>query len=164
MEITIDELKQGISCPYCGQQARLYKRTINESMARFLIWLVAEYTIRRDWIHISEAPEIQARRGGGDYSKLAYWNLIELKSNDDKKKKTSGYWRPTDTGINFAFCRVSVPRAVLVFDGQVYGFSEDRVKIRYCFGRRFDYREIMLTHNLEIAKPSPTVEAQQRLL
>jgi hypothetical protein len=163
MEITTDELKQGISCPYCGQRAQLYKRTINESMARFLIWLVAEYTIRQDWIHISDAPEIQARRGGGDYSKLAYWNLIELKDNADAYKKTSGYWRPTGNGINFAFCRLSVPRAVLVFDGQVYGFSEDRIKINAAFGRRFDYREIMKTHNLEISKPPSTCE-QRRLL
>jgi hypothetical protein len=136
--------KSGTACPCCGQWCKLYRRTLNASMARFLIWLVRSYQDNPRWVTIKEFPLMSNRRGGNDYSKLAHWKLIEQKANtDDPTKRTSGEWRPTPKGIEFAHQRISVPNAVFLYDGICQGFSDKSTDIVAALGKEFNYQELM---------------------
>jgi hypothetical protein len=52
-------------------------------------------------------------------------------------------WRPTPKGIDFAWCRVSVPLKVVTYDGDQTGYEGEEVFIRELKGKNFDYEQIM---------------------
>jgi len=136
--------KTGTSCPCCGQLCKVYKRTLNAPLARFLIWIVRAYEHDPRWIHLRQFPMIQNRRGGGDYGKLVHWELLKQKPNDDDPdKRTSGEWRPTPQGIEFVHLRLSVPDAVFLYDNVLQGFSDQKTAITTALGKEFSYSELM---------------------
>ena len=152
-------LLTGAKCPCCNQFARVYKRKLNVSMARFLIWLVRSEaktlsvmaSVNRTqqgtyktsdrqnlWTDIRKC-EVR----GGDYAKLVHWGLARAKVNDDTKKRTSGFWQTTKLGRRFAYREVSLPSHVFLYDSQVIGYFDTRITIDQALGERFDYRELM---------------------
>lgn len=137
----------GVVCPCCGQLVRVYRRTINDAMARWLCWLVREFETQGNagFVDARKAPIIQNRVGGGDYGKLAYWGLCKLKANtDDSSRRTTALWRPTSKGVAFAYGSVRVPKWALVYDGKLLDFdNSSTVSIRDVLGKRFDYAELM---------------------
>lgn len=136
--------RDGTQCPCCGQRCKIYKRRLNHQMACFLIWLVRLYTQRKTWIHVSQFPLIQNRRGGGDYGKLIYWGLIKQRENAKPQYKTaSGYWRPTVKGIAFARKRIKVPEAVFVYDGFPQTFTGSRIDIVQALNGIYNYEELI---------------------
>lgn len=141
--------EDGVVCPCCGQYCKVYHRTLNSAMAQFLIWLVLEYEKRTScvsgnvWINVNDGPLIQNRKGGGDFAKLRYWGLIEQMANEDETKRTSGYWRPTQTGIDFVYDKVTVPKKVRLYLNEPIGFAEERVTIQNALGTKFNYQELM---------------------
>ena len=148
----LEGLDAGIHCPCCGQWAKRYRRKLNQLQARWLMWLVgiAGEEDRR-WVEIHDAAMVASRRAfgladgptGGEYAKLAYWQLIEQASNDDDSKRTSATWRPTILGRDFARRRLSVPSHGYIFDGRIEGWADDLISIDDALGVEFDYAEIM---------------------
>lgn len=136
--------RQGTPCPCCGQRCKIYKRRLNHQMARFLIWFVRLYKQREIWTHMSEFPVIQNRRGGGDYGKLVYWQLIIQKDNARPDCKTvSGLWRPTVKGIAFVYKLIKVPEAVFVYDSIPQYFSNNEIDIVEALNGEYDYEELI---------------------
>lgn len=133
-------LAGGVRCPCCAQYCKMYRRPLNSQMARFLIWLVREYESRPRWIDWRRAPDILR---GGDYAKLQYWGLIESRQTDDPSKRTSGLWRPTKDGIEFAHRRRSVPASVYVYNNQVHEREPRYISIEDALGEHFNYQELM---------------------
>lgn len=142
-DMVMTNLEKGVECPCCGQLCKLYKRALNAQMARFLIWIVKEHERDPRWINIHESIVIQGRRGGGDFAKLAHWDLLEEKPNTDDSQRTSGYWRPTLRGNDFVYNKVIVPSHVYIFDNHIHGFSETFVTIFDALGKAFNYAELM---------------------
>jgi hypothetical protein len=130
-------LEDGLHCPCCGQYAKRYKRNINSQMAQWLIWLVQQ---SRDdaWVDVKEAD-----LRGGDYAKLQHWNLVERRVNEDPEKRTSGLWRPTPKGVQFAKGEISLPQYVLLYNNEVLGHTGNLIGIRAALGTKFDYDELM---------------------
>jgi len=137
---------EGVPCPCCTQYCKVYPRSLNAPMVRFLIWLVKEFEARnvpRTWINVNDGPLIQHRKGGGDFAKMAHWGLIEQMANDDDTKRTSGYWRPTQAGVDFVHMRTTVPQKVLLYLNEPVGFSPEVTDVVTALGTGFDYRELM---------------------
>lgn len=142
--LTAATARQGTECPCCGQHCKIYRRRLNHQMARFLIWLVCLYKHRKTWIHVAQFPLIQNRRGGGDYGKLIYWQLIKQKVNVKPcYKVTSGFWRPTVKGISFVNKLIRVPEAVYVYDSILQGFSDNKIDIIQALNGEYNYEELM---------------------
>lgn len=133
-------LEEGIVCPCCGQYCKLYRRALNAQMARFLIWLVREFEARPRWIDWHEAPSILR---GGDYAKLQYWGMIENCPNDNPGQRTSGLWRPTELGVEFAHMRRRAASHAYVFNNSVVRFEDQYITIEDALGEHFNYRELM---------------------
>jgi hypothetical protein len=111
-------------------------------MARSLIWLVLEYGRTKDWIYVpgSAPPGVLRSREEG---KLAWWGLVAEKPNDDAKRKSSGFWKPTRKGVAFVYDRVRVPARAVVYNNKCEGFDGDEIGIREAIGEQFNYEELM---------------------
>lgn len=145
--VVADGREAGVSCPCCEQDCKVYPRKLNSAMAEWLVWLVGEYehAVENDealWIDIRRFPV-----RGGDYAKLIHWQLVEQRPKDpsDTVRRTSGHWRPTPRGIDFAYARTRVPSHALLFNNTFEGFVETTTDIREAFGKRFSFVELMRT-------------------
>lgn len=140
------ELDDGVVCPTCHRFAKRYKRKLGGQQVVWLMWLVREFGRTGEWVCIQDTASWARYRGdivGGDYGKLVHWGLVMRMGNDDPTKKSSGYWKPTQLGIDFVMQRVKVPSHVYLYNNTVDGWSETSVAIRECLGVKFDYSELM---------------------
>ena len=137
-QIVAGGVQEGVTCPCCDQYIKRYKRALNSTMARFLIWLVRT---SRDtpggWVDIRRCPV-----RGGDYAKLLHWGMVAHAEDKDGGKR-SGMWRPTEQGVEFAHSVTRVPSHVFLLTGQVDGWASTTTDIRGALGKRFDYLELM---------------------
>jgi hypothetical protein len=137
------EEKDGCKCDVCGQLVKVYSRAITSTMARQLIHADAIHGDR--FFHIKDV--VMGQSGASDFSKLHYWGLITAAPHDlsDKTKKTSGFWRITDTGRAFIRGGLSLPKYALVYNGEFLGFDNAKgvATIRDALGNKFDYSALM---------------------
>lgn len=149
---TVREVKEFLSananggclCPCCHQLVRVWKHSINSSLARTLIRMYAIGGVQRDYVHIMRDIHLSTM-----YGILRYWGLIEPKDEsalDDKK--ASGMWKLTETGASFVKRQTTVPKHILVYNDQVYKRSPDTVSIVECLGKKFSYAELMGDNNI----------------
>lgn len=126
---------KGGTCPCCGQHVQVYRRSIYKRMAKCLLWLVAEYqTQGGDWVSLKSGPVFR----GGDNAKLSYWRLI-LRHDEE-----TDLYKPTQIAVDFASRKISLPKYAYVYDGQVQGFSTERVYVDECLEGDFDLSDIGL--------------------
>jgi hypothetical protein len=136
------------TCPVCSRYAKIRAQGITSTMAYAMCWITMESHHGLQWANVNkEAPRVVLESGGA-YAQLVHWSLIYQKVNDDDPtKKTSGLWKPTPKGIDFALGKISVPKQVKVFNKRGLEFTAERVTIHDCKGNLFDYQEVM--------KPAP---------
>jgi len=135
-------LEEGVSCPCCGQFARIYRRKLNSTMAGGLVWLVRESVnnVNR-WVESNRGPRWMI--GSRQLATIAHWGLIEAKPNRDEVKRTSGIWRPTELGIAFAHGRVAISKYIYLYDNKPLRFSDEKILIGEALGSKFSYSELM---------------------
>lgn len=132
------EGKAGVLCPCCDQLAKVYKRRIYKTVARQFLTF-AKAALAGGWVDVRSI----AMRGG-DFAKLAYWGLIEerQKDPDDKDRRTSGWWRLTEKGRQFAENATTVPTFAHVYNGRVVRFSGPPASIVSALGSTFVYADL----------------------
>ena len=130
----------GGHCPCCDRWGKIYPRSLNETMARSLLWLVNQ-SANDDWIDVPQrAPRWLVR--SNQLPTLRWWGLVERLDTEDKTKKHSGFWRATESGVLFAQNRLQVPKKVYTYNAEVEGFSQELVTIKDCI-ENFDYSAVM---------------------
>jgi hypothetical protein len=134
------KFEDGANCPCCGQLVKLYERRLNMAQMIGLIRLVQLYEEEERYYHVTE---LNVCRTGGEFARLERYGLIAEETNDDPTKRTSGMWRPTQLGIDFACGMVSVPRSCYMFNGSIYGFGDKKVFIYEVMKDKFDYSRLM---------------------
>lgn len=144
---------QAVRCPCCSQLAKVYRRKITSSMARWLIELVRRHRRSGGYFSISEPWSLAISKGTGDIAKLRHWNLIEQEQRKAHEgyKRTSGRWRPTDLGIAFVDGTRDVPRDALLYDSKLECLDGPMIGIRHALGDRFDYEELMRASAEDVA-------------
>jgi len=131
---------EGGYCPCCDRWGKIYPRSLNETMARSLVWL-AHHSANGDWVDVPKrAPRWLVQ--SNQLPTLRWWGLVERHGTDDPTKKHSGIWRATKRGVLFAQNRLQVPKKVYTYNAEVEGFSEELVTIKDCVGS-FDYSAVM---------------------
>ena len=138
-------MDEGAECPCCSQFVKMYKRKLNSGMAHSLLRLVKLYHEDDRYYHVSEIGDRfdPSRPLSGDFAKLEHWGLIEQLPNTDDAKRTSGKWRPTKEGIRFVYNEITVPTYCYLFDGEDFGFSDERCTMIDALNNKFDYSELM---------------------
>ena len=145
-DCTLEEAKQwlrarfedGASCPCCHQTVKLYPRKLNSNMAVFLVSLVRLWKRERRPIKYSEC-----RYHGRDYSYLHLWSLAQTSRSEDPAKRTSGFWEPTQKGIDFVEQRLTVPSHAYCYNGKLVRMGETPTNIIEALGEDFNYAELM---------------------
>ena len=138
-------MEDGGICPCCDQFVKRYRRKLNATMARGLIWLVKASGDNLQWIHVNSTGPSWLTNKGGTLATLVHWGLIEEKPKEDKPSasRTSGSWRPTLKGVQFAKNELRVPSHVVLYNDQVEGWSGSEASIVDALGKRFHYGELM---------------------
>ena len=134
--------KQGVTCPACTQHVQLYRHSLNSQMASCMVAmyrLVSTGQSDDGWVHVLR----QIKPANRMYSLARFWGLIEPRGGSPDGKKTSGYWRLTNKGINFVLRTETVPRYTHIFNDKKYKQSGDNINIREALGTHFDYDELM---------------------
>ena len=141
-----------IHCPCCTQTVKIYPRGINAAMARWFISLagLSRRAMQRGadgFVHVNAAGRAIGASHSGDFAKLRYWGMIEAKPLEpgNKKKKSSGFWRPTQHGIDFIHDRVRVPSHAKILMRKFLGWKDPKklVGIRDALKKKFNYEELM---------------------
>jgi hypothetical protein len=133
----------GSHCPVCDRWGRIYGRSINETMAKSLVWLCQAPADNLGWIDVpSTAPRWLVR--SNQLPTLKWWGLVEREPrSEDSDAKYSGMWRPTDLGKDFVHSGVRVPKKVFTYNNVVEGHSTETVSLPECFKEYFSYTEVM---------------------
>lgn len=156
-----DNTKEGVRCPVCGRYCKVYTYHLHSSMVECLIGLVQVYKRKLKkysemselpkggvWVHVRSVPVrggVAANRGG-HLAKCQHWGLVAPKPNDDDPtKRSSGYWRPTQLGINFVNGLDELPSYVLLYQNEVQGVSPKTIHIKEALGKRINYEELMVS-------------------
>lgn len=131
----------GGNCPCCDRWGRVYRRPLNKTMARSLMWLCVS-SKDDSWVDVpATAPRWLVQ--SNQLPSLRWWDLVVRRPTEDEDKKHSGFWKPTELGR--AFCRgeVSVRRCVYTYAGRFEKFGGAEVTITDCLGENFSYSEVM---------------------
>lgn len=125
----------GAFCPCCGKWGKVYKYKLSEHLALCLRWIVV-HGDHNGWANVQNtAPRWMLK--SKTYPLLAHWQLIEPQG------KRSGVWKATVKGRMFADGQTTEPSAVYIYDNSNWGFSSEEVSFRGCFGKHFDFDELM---------------------
>jgi hypothetical protein len=139
----------GSHCPVCDRWGKIYGRSINETMAKSLVWLCQAQANNLGWVDVpSTAPRWLVR--SNQLPTLKWWNLVERENrSEDSNTKYSGMWRPTNLGQDFVYNGIRVPKKVFTYNNVVEGHSSDTVLLSECFKDYFNYTEVMNSRFLE---------------
>ena len=131
-----NNFKTGTECPCCGKYVKAYKRKLNAGMCRALI-IIYKLTKNGNTIHVqSKFTELGLRATTMDYAYLEKWSLIE-------QTGSSGYWRVTQKGKEFIHDVIELPDHALVYNGNVYKWSDNHVNIDTALTDEFNLEDIM---------------------
>lgn len=137
---------EGGHCPVCDRWGRIYKRNINATMAKSLLWLAGMHQNIDEpieWVDVpTKAPRWLVR--SNQLPSLKWWGLVARKPVEkDSKTKHSGFWKITDLGHEFALGGKWIPKAVYTYNDTVQFVSPEHLQISDCFKEYFDYKEVM---------------------
>jgi len=140
--------KDGVSCPCCNRRVKEYQRNMNREMALFMLGLVALYYETGDWVHYKKcflraagaSSELHMRH---DYGYVQFWGLAVKKANVDPTKNASGFWKPTELGVQFAQGQISVRSYIKHVNDDLTGWSEQLVTVQDALGTELNYAEIL---------------------
>ena len=141
------QVGDGVICPCCDQKVTLYKRVIYETMTRALVILYNHAKVNGDnWLHFpsyARGKKLGTLGQGGDWAKLALWNLIELASGrrDDGSVRT-GDARITQEGRRFCERAHEVRRVARVYNNRLVRFEGPMIGIEDTLGKKFSYADL----------------------
>jgi len=136
---------EGGHCPCCDRWGKVYRRPLNASMARSLIWLTQAPDRGDGWTHVpSTAPTWMLR--SQQLATLHLWGLV-IGFDTDTKLASSGLWKPTPLGVAFARNQAKVQRYVYVYNNQVRGFDGDEISVIEALGEKYNYENILANYN-----------------
>lgn len=136
----------GAHCPCCHRWGKVYRRGLNASMARALMWLVHQEARSDGWIHVpSGAPPWLLR--SQQLPTLRLWDLVEGFSTGGSQLQSSGLWKPTQLGVAFANNRATVQKYVYVYNNAVRDTEGDQIFIGDALGSKYNYEEIMANYD-----------------
>jgi hypothetical protein len=135
---TIQE--EGGRCPCCDRWGKVNGHAIIETMAMALLWLSRQPVNDEGFVDTKKAPAWMVK---GKYSLLRHWGLTLKADKQNKKTKGEGLWQVTPKGYQFLRNDLAIPKKVYIYDNALQGFSAEEVYFRDCFGKHFDYQQVM---------------------
>lgn len=134
---------KGGKCPVCDRWGKVNVVHLNESMCLSLLWMSRAPLNDEGYIDM-QGSTTRAVMRSRSYPHLAKWGFVEkAPKSEDKSKKSDGFWRVTHSGFKFIKNEFSVPDRVFTYNKDLEGWGKRDVFFSQCFGRYFDYEEVM---------------------
>jgi len=131
--------KKGTVCPCCNKYVKAYKRKLNSGIARSLIimYKLEAFWFDNKYIHVqNEFAKLKLRATTMDYAYAEKWELIV--DGDE-----IGTWTLTKKGVDFVANKIVLPDHCLVYNGNVYSWSNNLINIEHALTESFDYQKLM---------------------
>jgi hypothetical protein len=140
----MENASRGTSCPCCERPYKIYRRTVNGPMAKFLIQFYNRFGALPPTV-FSKIPK-EIKPAGGDYAKLRFWGLIAPKPGKRKDGSTrTGQWSITEYGRKFVRREISICVGAFELDSDLLSFDQSEfVTIDQCLDKDFSYQELMM--------------------
>lgn len=132
------ERANGVTCPCCGQYAKVYRRRLNAGMVRSLLRMYAAGGTGR-YVH---TPTLLGGKRGEE-ARLSYWGFTRESVDPRADGGRRGWWRVTERGELFLNGDITVPSHALVYDGVCLQLTGDPISVRDAIGDGFDLRELL---------------------
>jgi hypothetical protein len=135
--------RKGIPCDCCGRLVKVYPRSLNSGMARFLLLLVMAY---KKYPRFYSTRDLMPRdnKACSDGTYLVHWGLIEKSDGTNSAMAPAGSYRPTEKGLRFAHGLERVPSHAHVRPpNTLVGWSDKTTDIKKALGKKFNYDELM---------------------
>lgn len=131
-------------CPCCEQGVRVNKRSVNSGHTLFLYHFYKLHIEKAGgWTHVKDILErIDSSTTGLDYAILKHFGLIIQRSDYDKQKGWSGYWRLTQEAIDFIVNGKNIPKYALVYNGNAFKFSEELTDFKKASKNKFNLQDL----------------------
>lgn len=127
--------KDGGHCPVCDKWGKIYKVKLTQGLALALRWIMV-HGDAEGWVNVqTHGPRWMMR--SKVYPLLMNWGLIESRGY------RSGVWRATPYGRDFVLGLANADSAAYIYDNKVHGWSGVATSFRGCFGKHFDFDEMM---------------------
>ncbi len=139
---------EGIECPCCGQNARVYWRFLGGAMCRVLA-LMYRWDMRSPGEFLKVEDFLKSVRGlpasvRGDFPKLRFWGFIERYEGErEDGSARTGYYRITAIGKDFLAGKTKAPKHFAVYKDTPLYSDEEMVSISDVFKKKFDFGELM---------------------
>jgi hypothetical protein len=129
------ETEREATCPCCLRKGHYWKKAMVSTAARDLIRLVELFEKAGGApVHIDEFTQQRS-----NFYELAKWDFVARAPNDDPKKVSSGFWLPTQSGIDFAENRAQVDKYIITYDNILIGTEGPKVSIVDVLGKKYNY-------------------------
>jgi len=141
--------KAGLDCPCCGTRMKIYKRRLNDGMARALTAIAElskEHADVDGWLPVGKKSEIMPASVAlqlhhWEYPKLKFFGLLESMPAPAANK--DGLWRVTPHGVAFLAGKVPARAYVRELKGKVMRISKRRVYLSDVLKTPFDFDDLM---------------------
>ena len=133
---------KGGDCPCCGRFAKVYKRPLNKTQVRALYWMMQSRSSwdKNGYMEIAGKAPVWILNSN-QHTILKHWGFVEPKPHPSGKKKDSGWWRITNSGLDFLNGK-PVNKYVFLFNDRVLGTDGPEVTFADIFDL-FDYEQLM---------------------
>jgi hypothetical protein len=132
-----DNRHTGSRCPCCSHYDQVYRRKITRAQVHFL----RDLFLRSRQLHGIAGHFVDIRHidgvRGGDYAKLALWDLVEASPTD------VGLWRITPLGLTFLRGQARIPKYAYVYRGALDRYGSDMIDVHDANRERFDLTEAL---------------------
>lgn len=148
---------EAVTCPCCKQNVKAYRRKIDESIVLSLSYLIYLFQKHGRPVHYKDLEHPFGRWPVTitHWNTVRYWGLAEKVTQDhpwygqvenmlrgDPDKPNTGYWVPTQAGIDFVFGRRSVQKYRHTYNGLALWGSGAMVTAQDCLGEEFNWAEL----------------------
>lgn len=130
-------------CPCCDKWGKISPQGFTEVMALGLLWFAKQPIDETGWINVPKtAPRWMLQ--GKTFTTMQHWELIEkCPYRNDETKKSDGLWKITQKGLWFVSGTLLIPKKVYIYRNFVEAWSDEMIDFKDCFGKRFDYEQVM---------------------
>lgn len=133
---------EGGRCPCCDRWGKINAVSINETMCLSLLWISRQKPDDNGFVNITSAPAWFTR--SRSYPNLQHWGLLfKADKAQDNTKRSDGLYQVSMMGMAFLRNELSISKKVFVYDGIIQGHSQEQAYFRDCFGKHFDYQQVM---------------------
>jgi len=134
---------EGVSCPCCGQQAKVYARKLGSKIASAFVDLCDTYRTKKLPTHTTTFLNKRSDAGllMATFHVLHLFGLVEKitdseffklqrkKKAEAHKRSQNAFWQPTKLGMDFTRGKAVIPRYVFIFDNKVISYSSETLTL-----------------------------------